>query len=320
MVTILNLDAQCRSSLVNQLLLCVTPGPKQPADLESFLHPIAEELHTLATGGPIVSAPGTQLKKVLRAYTLHISTDMPAGDKIMNATGHDGHQPNRFRAFSGVYFKSHTYYPPIHPSTSQALFSVDNCSVPRRTAASIGQQVEEVEAARRAGKPRTHLAELSKLSGFKGYSLLGSPSPANRIKYSGFAYLWILGPADVPYHCMHLLLLDVVPLLWLVFSGQLGGHGDEPSNLAMSASVVADIGRELRDARPTVPRSQARSLRNLAKSFRSCKAVDWIYFLLCTGEVVLADRISPPLYRMVMHLVSSCRLLFRPRGLSIEDL
>lgn len=33
-VAILNLDAQCRSSLVKQLLLCVTPGPKQPADLE----------------------------------------------------------------------------------------------------------------------------------------------------------------------------------------------------------------------------------------------------------------------------------------------
>jgi len=26
-----------------QLLLAVTPGPRQPVDLESFLHPIAEE-------------------------------------------------------------------------------------------------------------------------------------------------------------------------------------------------------------------------------------------------------------------------------------
>lgn len=107
-VTILNLDAQCRSSLVNKLLLCVTPGPKQLADLESFLHPLAEELHSLATGAPIVSVPRAQRKEVFRAYTLHKCTDMPAGDKIMNATSHNGHQPNRFRAFSGVYFNLHT--------------------------------------------------------------------------------------------------------------------------------------------------------------------------------------------------------------------
>lgn len=119
---------------------------------------------------------------------------------------------------------------------------------------------------------------------------------------------------------MHLLLLNVVPLLWRMFSGELGAHGDEPSNLVVSASVVADTGRELRDARHTAPRSQARSLRNLAKSFRSYKAVDWMYFLMCTGGVVQADRILPPMYSMVMHLVRSCRLLFRPRGLSIEDL
>lgn len=95
----------------------------------------------------------------------------------MNATGHNEHQPNRFRAFNGVYFKSHTYYPPLHPSTSQALFSVENCSVPRRTAASIGQQVE-VHAARRAGKPRMQLTELSKLSGSKGYPQVQPTGPS----------------------------------------------------------------------------------------------------------------------------------------------
>lgn len=34
----------------NGFQVCVTPGPKQPVDLESFLHPIAEELNKLARG------------------------------------------------------------------------------------------------------------------------------------------------------------------------------------------------------------------------------------------------------------------------------
>lgn len=119
----------------------------------------------LASGGPIVKMPGTQQQEALRAYALHVSTDMPAGDKIINSTGYIGHQPNRSRAYSGVYFKSRTNYLPIHPLTRKALLAVGNCSVPLQKAASISRQGEEVETARRAGKPKTRVMELSKLSG-----------------------------------------------------------------------------------------------------------------------------------------------------------
>lgn len=82
----------------------------KPADFESYIHPTAEELNTLAICVPGVTVAGKQGQHTLEGYLLHISTDVPAGDKLLNATGHNGHQPNRFRAFSGVYFKSHTYY------------------------------------------------------------------------------------------------------------------------------------------------------------------------------------------------------------------
>lgn len=319
-VSILNLDANCRTRVVNQLLVGVTPGPKQPADLESFLHPLAEELNTLAIGVPGIKVAGRPGEHTLRGYLLHVSSDMPGGDKIMNATGHNGHQPNRFRAFSGVYYRSHTYYPPVDPRSGAILFAVDSCPAPRRTAASIAEQVERVESARREGRPQARVTELRKLSGFKGYSLFCSPSAEHRLKYPGLSYLWACGPSVMPYDCMHLLLLNVTPLLWLIFSGQMGAEGDGSSDMAMAPAVVAEVGRELRNARATVPCSQARSLRNLAVSFRSYKAVDWLVFLLSTAEVVLAGRLSQPLYNMVMHLVKACRLLFRPRPLSLEEL
>lgn len=319
-VSILNLDANCRARLVNQLLVGLSPGPKQPADLESFFHPLAERLNTLAIGVPGVKVAGTPGEHTLRGYALHISTDMPGGDKMMNATGHNGHQPNRFRAFSGVYFRSHTYYPPVNPRSGEVLFAVNGCPAPLRTAASIAVRVHEVESARLEGKPQARITKLSKLSGFKSYSLFCSPSAKQRLEYPGLTYMWECGPAIMPYDCMHLLLLNVTPLLWLIFSGQMGGNGDQPSYMAMAPAVVAEVGRELRDARATVPCSQARSLRNVAVSFRSYKAVDWMVFLLSTAEVVLAGRISGPLYDMLMHLVVACRLLFRPRPLSLEEL
>jgi len=46
-----------------QLLMAVTPGPKQPVDLESFLRPIPEELNELAKGVPGLRWPARRHRK-----------------------------------------------------------------------------------------------------------------------------------------------------------------------------------------------------------------------------------------------------------------
>ena len=65
-----------------QFVLAVTPGPRQHADLESFLHPIAEELDKLAQGSSGVKVAGRDTTSVLRAFVLQFTTDMPAGDNV----------------------------------------------------------------------------------------------------------------------------------------------------------------------------------------------------------------------------------------------
>lgn len=45
-----------------------------------------------------------------------------------------------------------------------------------------------------------------------------------------------------------------------------------------------------------------------------------MFFLLSTAEVVLANRVSPALYNMVMHPVRASRILFRPRPVSMDEL
>lgn len=88
----------------------------------------------------------------------------------------------------------------------------------------------------------------------------------------------------------------------------------------MTPAAVAEIGRELLDARATVPCAQVRPLRILAVFFRSYKAVDCMVLLLSTEEVVSAVCIAQAVFDMLMHLVGVCRLLFRPRPLSMEEL
>lgn len=88
----------------------------------------------------------------------------------------------------------------------------------------------------------------------------------------------------------------------------------------MSMADAITVGQEIAASKATVPASQARALRDVHVRFRSYKAVDWMMFIMSTGEAFLADRISETAFSMFMALCQACRLLFRPRGLTEEDL
>jgi len=123
---------------------------------------------------------------------------------------------------------------------------------------------------------------------FKGYSLFCCPSPEDNTRYPALKYLSGIGPSLVPYDTKHLCLCNVVPRLWELFSGENYKLGDEQPWVIPKATREA-IGREIMAGCKTVPLRQARSLRDITKHSGSYKAVNWLYFLLSTGEVVLAD-------------------------------
>lgn len=316
--TVLNLSAARRSKIVCQILLTVTPGPKQPADLESFLEPIADQLNQLAAGlDGVYNAGSTQFRK-LRAFQHQWTTDMPGGDKLGNATGHNGFKPNRFRDFHGVLHKTHMYFPPRDAGTGEALFG-DNREA-RGTAASVGARALEAADSEASGMSMANQTKLAKMSGNKGYSLIFSPRLAQRASYPHLGYFWRMGPAAVPYDIMHMLLLNVCPLLWQLFAGHTCLGEEEDEDYVLPKGFRTLIGRELAAARQTVPVSQARSLRSIDMKFKSYKAVDWMYFLLSTGEVLLADRLPDVYFNMFMELSKAARLLVRPGGITVSEL
>jgi len=80
--------------------------------------------------------------------------------------------------------------------------------------------VEEIEEARRQKRTKAHEKDLCLKAGVKGYSLLLCLSQDHRAMYPNMEYFWGLGPRLAPYDVMHLILLNVVPNVWRLFSGK----------------------------------------------------------------------------------------------------
>jgi len=266
---ILSLGADTRSKNVSQLILCVTPGPKQPADLTSFLHPIVEELKQHGQGIPRVKISGMEGEHTIMAFLLQVSGVMPAFGKIIIAKGHNGRNPDRDRKFQGVQFDSNKYYFPLrHPTSRATLFNIRGNQA-RRTPTSIATDVRTVEQARAVPGLRSAVEELEMNCGFKRYSILCSQSPAHKARYPHLKYLEKLGSNIAPHDVIHLLFCNVVPFLWEIFLGVWRVPGAAQDDFVMSAADSDAARQELRVARFTLPRIQARSLRDVKVHYES---------------------------------------------------
>jgi len=137
-----------------------------------------------------------------------------------------------------------------------------------------------------------------------------------RVVYPYLKDLLDMGPTAAPYETMHLVLLNTLPHLWKLFSGLKLINKDEDEAYIIPKSTLALVGRELCDARRTVPRAQARSLQNIDVHQKSLNAVKWMHFIVCSGEVLLAERLPREFLDIFMSPCRACRLIFWPRGVS----
>ena len=110
-----------------------------------------------------------------------------------------------------------------------------------------------------------------------------------------------------------------MPSLWGLFSGENEKLDDDQPSV-IPKPIRECIGREMKTGRKTIPLSQARSLRDIHKRSSSYKAVDWMYFLSCTGEAVLADRVPENIFKMFMLLCRADLLIFKPDVLTEAEL
>ena len=211
---------------------------------------------------------------------------------------------------------SHMFYKPKDSSSGRILFKVHDCTVPRRSAASIAASAAELEHARSSGRSVTFQTRQEQASGVKGYSLFYAPSPEARAAYPHIHHLWDIGPTAEPYDTMHPVLLSVVPHLRKLFAGLKLVNKKKDEEYILPKTTVALISQELAGARHTVTPAQTRSLRNIDAHHKSFKGVDWMHFILCSGDALLVRRIPGAFYDIFMASCRACRLRFRPRGLA----
>lgn len=274
-----------------------------------------------------VTVAGFEEPQSIHAFVVQFMTDVPAGDKLLNAVGGNVEYPGRFRIVAGFRARHRYYVPPFDPPcdpvnfppAKRRRFDVKGNTTPRRTAASVAASAEKVKDARRAGQSKAAVRALAQKEGINGHSLFFSPSPRDKRRYPALRYLWEFGPELVPCDTMHLFLCKVFPCPWELFSGEREQLGDDlPFLLPMATRET--LGKEIKAGRSTVPASQARSLRDISKHSGSYKAIVWMYFLFSVGEVVLAGQIPEQYFNMFMLLCRAGRLLFKPSALTNEKL
>ena len=171
MLTIMRMPTSTRFKIALQLLVTVTPGPNEPKDLESFLHPVMEELNLLARGVPGFKVAGLDGPQEVRVLLLQLTSDMTGGNKMTGMKGSNGRQQSRFQDFHGVWVEgsNHYYFPDKDPSDKPAsranFFDIKDYNKNRRTASSRTEAVDIIEAARLQNRPKTFVERLMRDSG-----------------------------------------------------------------------------------------------------------------------------------------------------------
>lgn len=75
--------------------LAILPGPKKPADLDSFLSPVVDEIRNLSTNGLIVKRAGFELCRA-RVHLVAATGDIVGISDLIHHAGHNSSYPCRY--------------------------------------------------------------------------------------------------------------------------------------------------------------------------------------------------------------------------------
>lgn len=75
--------------------LAILPGPTKPADLDSFLSPVVDELRNLSINGLIVKRAGSEVCRA-RVHLVAATGDIVGVSDLIHHAGHNSHYPWRY--------------------------------------------------------------------------------------------------------------------------------------------------------------------------------------------------------------------------------
>ena len=289
-----NLPPEIRFHKENIIPLGVVPGPKKPADFDSFLWPLIQELLCLAIG---VHAWDVLTRSMfpLHAFLPLVSGAIPAIPMTLRMKGHNGYAPCRMCSITGVRVPGQArspYYVPLersrHPDTTIKKF--DPTNLPLRSHEETMRQGREVQEAPTAVEED----RLSRQYGVKGIPIL---SHLHSLTF----------PLSFPYDFMHLVWENTIKNLVLHWTGEFKGLGDGVEEYELSADVWKAIGQATAAAGKTIPAAFGATPPNPEKDKSACTADSWSLWTLYIGPVLLARRFKKRKY--YDHFISLVKLL-----------
>ena len=281
-IFIYNLPPELRIHAEHILALGVIPGPNKPAQIDSFLIPLQEELYQLAEG---VKAHDIQTKQLflLHAFLLIIFADFPAIAMLMNMKGVNGISPCRnckIKAIPVPGDTSSTHYVPLTTNLTD-----------------LGRNhVEMMADAKRVDEARNQTAanQIAKETGIKGTPIL---STLDSVAF----------PQSFPLEIMHVIMENTIPGLVSLWTTDYKGLGEGRESYRIDSNTWKAIGAEGSAAGSTIPSVYSPRIPDVSKKGSYLSADMWSFWTLYIAPVLLQGRFKKPEY--YTHFVDLAYLL-----------
>ncbi|KAJ8519136.1 hypothetical protein ONZ45_g3888 [Pleurotus djamor] len=257
MIIILDLPPSLRYRMENTIVVCVTPGPYPPGNLESFLYPLLQEMATLGEGVWVWDALRNAYF-VLRAFIVLALADQMGSAKLNGLVGHIGRVGDRYSemiAARSAEDGKYLYYP-LFSDTYVAVLNPDR---PRYNARNLPLRTEE--------KYWSTISQLGNTSSSSQRAALVTQTGVSRLPLlaasKAFTYPSWFFPSD-PFH---LLYENCAAWLWDLMLDS--GH--------LTREQGAEFGRLLAYSNTTLPPSFSGPVRNLyTKRNSQYKIYEWM--------------------------------------------
>ena len=291
-----NLPPEIRFHSDNLLALGVIPGPHKPADMDSFLVPLAEELFQLAAG---VRAYDILSQSVfnLRAFLLIVFGDFPAISMLMKMKGVNGISPCRSCKIKAIPIpvdkgRTGTYYVPL---------SVDLTDLGR----SHGELMAQADLVDKAST-KAEAETLSKEFGIKGRSIL---SDIDSLSF----------PQSFPFDFMHVAWENIIKTLVTLWTDDYKGLDEGSRKYRIDKAAWKEIGTRGVAASSTIPSTFGPQIPNIFEKGSYMSADMWSFWVQFLAPVLLQRSFKDPeCYEHFIDLVNLFNLCLQ-RNISAED-
>jgi len=266
-----NLSPEIRFHSDNLLALGVIPGPNKPADVDSFLIPLAEELFRLAAGVEAYDILSNS-HFCLRAFLLIMFGDFPAVSMLMKMKGVNGICPCRACKIKAVPIptdsnRTGTYYVPL---------SADLTGLGR----SHGELMAQADLIDRAST-KAEAEKLSKEFGIKGRSIL---SEIDSLSF----------PQSFPFDYMHVAWENIMNTLITLWSGEYKSLDEGTHKYRIDKAAWKEVGTRGAAANSTIPSTFGPQIPNIFEKGSFMSADMWSFWTRFLAPVLLRDSFKEP--------------------------